>query len=252
MNCQPSRDAEDITKDSFLGGRLSVLQPKKGYRAGSDAVLLAASVRAYPGQSVLELGCGTGAAALCLMARVGDLALTGIEAQENYAGLARQSARLNQFSMSVVTGQVEAMPQAVTEQTFDHVITNPPYYDSQSVTAPAAHDRRIAHLAQNGMLDVWINAGRRRLRPGGEVTLIHRAERLQEILAALGSNFGDIDITPVTARSDRAATRVIIRARKGSKGPLMINPPLVMHLGAAQKAFSPKAEGILAHGNALN
>ncbi len=71
--------AATVSDDAFLGGRLQILQSKSGYRAGLDAVMLAAAVPAMPGEAVLEAGIGAGAATLCLAARVGGLSITGVE-----------------------------------------------------------------------------------------------------------------------------------------------------------------------------
>ena len=118
-----------ITEDEFLGGKLLIKQPRNGYRAGVDPVLLAASVNTKPMQSVLELGCGVGVASLCLGRRVPDLQLTGIEIQSDLAQLAQENAAHNQLTMDVVIGDLAVLPQGLKSIQFDHVIANPPYFD---------------------------------------------------------------------------------------------------------------------------
>ncbi len=97
----------DVTRDQFLGAQLLIYQPRDGYRAGVDPVLLAASVPAKAGQSVLELGCGVGVGVLALGRRVAGLDLTGLEIQPDYAEMARENAAYNGLSLTVVTGDLE-------------------------------------------------------------------------------------------------------------------------------------------------
>ena len=92
----------DLTCNDFLGGRVRLYQPVKGYRAGVDPVLLAAAVPARAGDHVLELGCGAGQALLCLAARVPGLRLTGVELQAAYADLARRNGALNGQGVHVI------------------------------------------------------------------------------------------------------------------------------------------------------
>ena len=133
-----------ITEDEFLGGKLLIKQPRNGYRAGVDPVLLAASVNAKPMQSVLELGCGVGVASLCLGRRVPDLQLTGIEIQSDLAQLAQENAAHNKLKMDVVIGDLAVLPQGLKSSQFDHVIANPPYFDRLKTTpAPDPFPRTV-------------------------------------------------------------------------------------------------------------
>ena len=171
----------DLTTDAFLGGRLQLSQPRRGYRAGVDPVLLAASIPAKAGQSVLELGCGAGAAILCLGTRIAGLKLTGLELQADYAALAAQNALDNGVTLEVVTGDLAQMPPALKERRFDHVIANPPYYD-RAAGKSARDAGREAALGEVTQLEAWVDAAARRTLPGGHVHMIHRAERLPELL----------------------------------------------------------------------
>ena len=128
---------DDLSQDAFLGGRLHLWQPKKGYRAATDPVLLAAACPAEPGQSVLDLGCGAGAAILCLGLRVPGLSLCGLELQPAYADLARRNATENALAVQIETGDLTAMPAAL-KRGFDHVIVNPPYYPRTGSPSPVA------------------------------------------------------------------------------------------------------------------
>jgi len=219
------------THDGFLGGRLKLWQPKEGYRAATDPVLLAAAVPAELGQSVLELGCGVGVASFCLMSRVVGVSVTGLEVQPDYAAAARRNGEETGLPLEVVEGDLMAMPQTLRARQFDHVMANPPWFEASSGTAPIGAGRAVAHVEGAAGIDAFIDAGLRRLAPGGRYLMIQRAERLADILSALGSKVGDVMILPIAARQGRAAKRVIVSARKGVGGPLKLCAPLILHEG---------------------
>lgn len=223
--------ADELTDDGFLGGRLHVLQPRRGYRAATDPVLLAAAVPALAGQSVLELGCGVGVASLCLGFRVPGLRLAGLELQAAYAALARENAARNGMAFEVSEGDLQAMPPAL-RGSFDHVIANPPYYPPGSGTGAADPGRETA-MREATPLSLWIEAGIRRLAPRGILTLILGADRLPATLRALDDRMGSTRLLPLAARQGRAAGRFIIQSKKGGRGPFTLLAPLVLHEGDA-------------------
>lgn len=245
---------EEITTDGFLGGRLTIAQPVAGYRAAADPVLLAAAVQARPGQAVLELGCGAGVASLCLGWRVTGLALAGLEVQPAYAALARQNAAANSQDFEVFEGDLAAMPAVLRSRTFDHVIANPPFFAAGSGTAARDPGRETAQREATPLED-WIEAGLRRLRSGGWLTLIQSAERLPDILAALGRRAGSVTVLPVAPRAGRAAGRVIVTARKGGRAPFRLMAPFVLHEGEAHLRdgddYGAAARAVLRDGAAL-
>lgn len=243
-----------LSRDAFLGGRLHVWQPVRGYRAATDPVLLAAFTPAASGQRVLELGCGAGVAALCLAARVPGLDLHGIEAQAGYAGLARRNAAANGLGLIVHEGDLRRPPPALRALGFDEVLANPPFHPAGTATPPADPGRDRAHREGATLAD-WIVAGLRRLLPGGRLTLIHRAERLGAILAALDGVAGAVEILPVAPRSGAPAGRVLVRCRKGAAAPATLLAPLIVHQGASHAedggAYTAEVEEILRHGAPL-
>lgn len=242
-----------LSLDAFLGGKINLLQPIKGYRAATDPVLLAAACPADPGQSVLDLGCGAGTAALCLAARVPGVMLAGVEVQADYADLARRNAAANGIVMQVETGDIAAMPEAL-RRGFDHVIANPPYYARAGAASPDAGRDRA--LRVEAALSVWIEAAARRLAPGGCLTLICATEGLPEVLAALGTRLGSAALLPIAPRAGRPAPRFLLRCRKGGRAPLRLLAPLVMHEGAAhggdQPSYTAQISGILRDGSSLS
>lgn len=245
--------ADRLREDGFLGGRLCIGQPADGYRAGADAVMLAAACPAAAPESVLELGCGAGTALLCLGARVPGLRLVGLEVQSHYAGLAERNAAANGIAAQILTGDLSRMPAALRAESFDHVMANPPYFSAGTV-APDQGRGTARH--EDTPLSLWIEAGLRRLRPGGWLTLIHRAERLGAILSTLGGQAGEITILPVSARSGREAGRVIVLARKGAKAPLRLLFPFIMHEKPSHltdaEDLTPAARAVLREAAPLN
>lgn len=243
----------DPVRNDFLGGRLRIWQPARGYRAGADAVMLGAACPARAGQAVLELGCGVGVALFCLGRRVPGLALTGLELQADYAALAQRNADENAIPARILTGDIAAMPAPLRQQGFDHVIANPPYF-LQGTRAPDAGRETARHEALP--LTFWIDAALRRLRPNGQVTLIQRADRLDAILVALQGRAGNVTILPVAARTGRPAGRVIVNATKGAKSPMSLLSPFVMHEKTEHNQdvedLTPAAQAILRECRPLN
>ncbi len=225
-----SRADDKLSFDEFLDGRLQIVQLRSGYRAGIDPVLLAASVPAKPGQSVLDLGCGTGVAALCLGRRVPGLNLTGLELQPDYADLARRNAAANGIEMEVLTGDLSDMPAALRQLRFDHVIANPPYFDRSKSTAAADPGRETA-LGGTTRLSDWIEQAARRCGPKGFVSIIQRADRLPELLSAAARHLGSQEVLPLIPRPGRDARLVILRGRKGGRADFRLHDGWVLHDG---------------------
>jgi len=246
---------EALSCDAFLGGRLRLWQPRRGYRAGIDPLLLAAAVPARAGQSVLELGCGGGTAILSLATRIAGLALSGLEMQDAYADLARRNAAGNGVALEVVSGDLTRMPDVLRQRQFDHVIANPPYFDAARHCRGADPGRDTAR-AEATPLALWIDAASRRLAPGGHAHVIQRAERLPDLLAACAGRLGSVEILPLSARAGRAPHLLILRARKNGRAAFRLHAPMVLHEGAThdgdRDSYGPEIAAVLRDGAALN
>lgn len=216
-----------LTRDAFLGGRVLAWQPVRGYRAGTDAVLLAAAAPVRAGESVLDAGCGVGVAALCLLARVPGARVAGVEIQPQMAALARRNGG---EALEVLEGDLLAPPEALRARGFDHVITNPPFHD-RARGVPAPEPSRERAMGESVPLGEWLRAALARLRSGGRLTAVLPAERLGDALHALHERVGGPTILPVAAREGREASRAILLARKGGRAPTRLLAPLVMHQG---------------------
>lgn len=229
-------------------------QPAQGYRAGVDPVLLAASVEVGPGAEVLELGCGVGVAALALAARTG-CRVTGLELQPGYAALARRNATENDLPVSVIEGDLRRMPGDLRARSFDAVMMNPPWFDRARSVAASDTGRETA-LGEGAALADWLRAGARRLAPRGWLHVIHRAERLGDLLAAIGAaGLGSVELRPVCPRPGRDSALILARARKGGRADLRLLAPLILHSAARPEGrhddYTPEITYVLRHGASL-
>jgi tRNA1(Val) A37 N6-methylase TrmN6 len=247
-----SSAAPELTEDGLLGGRLRFFQPRRGYRAAVDPVLLAAAVRPEAGGTVLDAGVGTGAAALCLAARVPGCRVVGLERAPELLEVAAANVAANGLAgrVELVAGDLLDPPDELRRRSFDAVMTNPPYLAEGAATPPLDAARRAAHLgeAEPGR---WVAACLARLKPSGRLTLIQRADRLDAVLAALAGRAGAVVVFPLWP-SDAAAgaKRVIVAARKAARGPLRLARGLVLH--EPDGRFTPAAEAVLRDGAPLN
>lgn len=226
--------AADLTEDAFLDGGLRLRQFRRGHRSGHDAMLLAAATPARSHDQVVEFGAGAGAAALALACRVPDIVLTLVEIDSELAALAQDNAALNGIAARAVPLDVAAAPAAFAAAGLppDHadiVLMNPPFNPGGRHQSSPDAARKTAHVAAADTLEVWIGAARRLLKPRGTLTLIWRAEGLADVLAALARGFGAIVVIPVYPDPASAAIRVLVRATKGSRGPMALDQGLVLN-----------------------
>ena len=243
----------ETTEDAFLDGRLRIRQPRRGYRAGMDPVLLAASVDARAGARVLELGCGVGVALLCLAHRVPGLKATGLELQPELADLARANAAANALEAHIVDGDVALLPPELRAQSFDHVMANPPYFE-RAHGSTARDAGRETGRGEGIALSLWVDAAIRRLAPGGRFWMIQRTARVPDILAACDNRIGDVMLLPLAGRQGRDPETAIISAKKGARGAVRLMSPVVLHMGDAHAdgdRHSDVARSVLRDGKAL-
>jgi tRNA1(Val) A37 N6-methylase TrmN6 len=238
----------ETTDDRFLDGRVVVRQPVSGYRAAIDPVLLAAAVRAKPGQAVLDVGCGTGGAMFCLSARIPGLKLTGLEIQQRHAVLAGEGIALNKLvNTYICVGDILRPPPDILNA-FDIVLTNPPYGDAG--TPPPNESLAVAHMEGEADAAAWIAGCLAGLKSKGRLVMIHRADRLSDILAALhDKHAGDIRIIPIFPKAGAPARRVIIDAGKDRRSPDTLLPGLVLH--EADGKYTAAADAVLRQAGVL-
>jgi tRNA1(Val) A37 N6-methylase TrmN6 len=246
--------AAAVTEDRLLNGRVRLRQSADGYRAAIDPVFLAAAVPPGGPCSVLDLGCGAGAATLCLLARLPEAQATGLEVQPQLAALARDNAALNGWPQrfEVVDGDIADRSLLVDIPSarggFDEVICNPPHHRAEMAAAPEPA-KATATREDGAALDDWVEAALAHVRRKGAVTFIHRADRLDDLLAAFRGRAGGTIVFPLWPKPGEAARRVLVRARKGVRAPLTLAAGLVLH--TADNRFTPAAERVLREGHGL-
>jgi len=245
----------DVTDTAFLNGALTIRQPRHGYRAGIDPVLLAASLKAKSGQSVLELGCGVGTALFCLGHRVSGLKLSGIEVQPEYAELARHNAKVNGMSVDIRTCDLRDLPDDLRNQTFDHIIANPPFFEAQHGSASPNAGRNIGRSGDTPLSD-WCRIAAKRCAPKGQFSMIMSADRLPNVLSFFAEGFGGIEVKPIAAREGRVAKLVMVRGVKGSLAKFTLHNPLILHEGLTHRkdgeSYRPEISQIFRAGAAFS
>ena len=246
----PSGDK--ITDDGLLGGRLQIFQPATGHRAGIDAVLLAAAVAARAGELTLEGGAGVGTASLCLAYRVPGVSVDALEIDPMLADLARQNAQRNGLAdaIEVYCGSIAAPPYRITANSYHHVLMNPPFQEHGAGSPSPDPGRASAYIEGGAALRDWIKFAVTMARPGGCIIMIHRADRLDDILAAFKGRAGGCEIFPLWPGFGKPAKRILIRAYKGNDGPLCLLPGLVLHEPGSK--YTEAAEQVLRHAAALD
>lgn len=244
MTVAPSAQFEGAAAESaLLGGRVRLRQPVKGYRAGMDAALLAAAAGVEPGQRVIEAGCGAGAVLMQIAARRPGAILTGLERDPAMAALARENAVLNGSEARIIEGDVAAGFRALDLPPFDRAVSNPPFFDDPGALRAPAEGKRGAWMADDG-LKAWTSFLLKSVREGGRIVVIHRADRLADLLALLGETAGSFAVRGVHPHADEPAKRVLVQAIKTGKAPLRLLPPLVLHDRSGAK-HTAEAEAIL-------
>ncbi|MDJ1157813.1 methyltransferase [Chelatococcus sp. SYSU_G07232] len=239
----------DIVEDRLVGGRLVLRQPRRGHRAGTDAVLLAAAAGPVAGATVVDLGAGVGTVGLAVALRVPDARIVLVERDAAMAALARENAVLNDVETRTQVIQADILARGsarraagLMAEVADVVLTNPPFFEAGKARRSPDERRRAAHVMDGTGLDGWLRAAADLLKPGGRLVLIHRADALAGLLAGLAGRFGAVAIKPVHARVDAPAIRVLVAGIRGSRAGISLLPPLILH--GADGRFTPEAEAI--------
>lgn len=250
-----------MTRDAFLGGRVVVEQPGHGHhRSGLDAVMLAASVpEAQAGSHVVDLGAGVGVAGLCVAARLPQVRVSLAEIDPELAALARANVALNAaigapgriavIEADITARAAERAAAGLIPGSADHVIANPPFRRAGTGRPSPQPGRASAHMLAPGELDAWMRTAADLAKPGGTATVIWPAADLAALLEAFGGRFGQITLLPLHPAARKPALRVIARGVKGSRGPLVLMPGLILH--DASGAYTEAADRILRRGGAL-
>jgi tRNA1(Val) A37 N6-methylase TrmN6 len=242
-------DDPALTDDTLLGGRVRLTQARGGYRVAIDPVLLAAAVPAKAGQCILDVGSGTGAAALCLAARLPGLALTGLERDAAALALCRLNGAANGVTAEWIEGDVMTPPPALLARQFDHVISNPPYRSAGRGQSSPNADVAAAHAIDDDGFDAWLAFCAARVRDKGTLSLVLPAGAVARAVAVIEPRLGGISLLPLWPKAGVEAKRVILRARRGGRAPSRLLAGLVLHRDDG--GYTDAAEQVLRHGGAL-
>ncbi|MGH7007028.1 MAG: tRNA1(Val) (adenine(37)-N6)-methyltransferase, partial [Stellaceae bacterium] len=215
-------------------------------------VLLAAAVPAAAGDSVLDIGCGVGAASLCLAARVPDCRITGIETQRELVWLAGENAARNNFAdrVAIMAGDIRHPPPRLEPGGFAHVMANPPYMEAETASPSPLPAKATATIEGGADLAVWARFALAMVRPRGSITFIHRADRLEHLLAQFAGRAGGIVVLPLWPGAGKLAKRVIVHARKDVATPTRLLPGMVLH--ETDGRFTRDADAVLRDAAALS
>jgi len=240
-----------FTEDRLLGGRVLLRQPIDGMRAAIDPVMLAASVPAEPQQFVLDIGCGSGAAMLCLAARVPQCRIVGLEMQRDLVRLAGDNVILNAMAarISVMLGDLLQPPPRLSPGAFDHVMANPPFGERGRTTPSPNPAKAAAQVEADAGLGEWVRFAFHMVRAKGTVTFIHRADRIDALLARLDGHAGEVVVFPLWPMRGRPASRILVRARKQVAAPARLSPGLVLH--EPDGRYTSAADRVLRGGDLL-
>ena len=232
----------ELTEDALLGGRMRIRQPARGYRVNVDTLLLAAAVEVHDGMRLMEAGCGVGAASIAVAIRNENITLLGVERETNIAEVARENVALNAMTQRIEIASGDALDKKASFGVFDGVFFNPPF-DAQGEGRAPSQERVHAHVTDVSV-ERWIIGLADRLKGDGALTLIHRAAKLPEILAALEGRLGGPEVIPIRPRAEEPAKRVIVRARKGSRAPLRLLRGIDLHDASGAK-YTPETDAFL-------
>lgn len=251
MTVSPQRQHTPFSEDHILGGRILLRQPQEGYRVAVDPVLLAASLNVTAGDTILDVGSGVGAAALSLAARCPDVRITGVELQRELVRFAHDNLLLNQMRdrVEILFGDLTNPPPRLAAGTFTHVMANPPYYESDAHRLSPNMLKAASNQEGSVGLDQWVRFCLLMVKPKGTITMIHHAERMDEILACFYGKIGDIRIFPFWPSEGKEAKRVIIQGVKNAQGRCVLHPGMMLHQKDGR--YTLEAEAILRHGQSL-
>jgi tRNA1(Val) A37 N6-methylase TrmN6 len=237
------------TRDAFLGGRIIVSQPRHGFRAGLDTVLLGAAI-APASATLLDLGCGVGTAGLVALVHNPGMQASLVDSNPEMLALAALNVAENGLDGHVtliaadVTGRgAQRQSAGLLENAYASVIANPPFFNAAAGTAPGEAGRAAARHMDAATLDLWVKTAAGCAAPGGEAIFIYPAESLAPLLAAFVQRFGAVTILPLIPRTGAPVTRVLMRGIKGSRAPLVMLASRALHRDEG-RAFQPQFDAI--------
>lgn len=244
-------ESNPYTEDSLLGGKIIIRQPTQGYRVAIDPILLSAAISVEVGESVLDVGAGVGAAALCLSVRFPYCRIMGIERQKDLVRLATDNIRLNNLRerVEILLGDLQSPPPRLAAGSYSQVISNPPYFESNRGRLSVIPSKALSNHEELSDMESWLKFCLLMLKPMGKLTFIYRADMLDRLLSLFYGKVGDVSIFPLWPAHKKSAKRVIVQGIKGTKGGVNLLSGMCLH--NEDGSFTPAAEAVLRHGEPL-
>ncbi|MBC8131484.1 MAG: methyltransferase domain-containing protein [Deltaproteobacteria bacterium] len=223
----------DFTVDTLLRGRVTLLQPLRGFRSSLDPVLLAAFLQPPFGRFI-DIGCGTGALSFLLAAADQDASGVGVEIQPRLATLATAGLARNDFAqrVEILHADIRAVSgrPPLAHAMFDLVATNPPYRIVSAGLPSPDPERAQANHEVSLRLDEWLDNATALVKPNGRVGVVYPAERMADLLEGLRHRgLMPARLRLVQPRADKPPSRVLIEARVGGRAEPLLEMPLVLH-----------------------
>ena len=252
---------QTTTTDALMGGTVTIEQPENGFRAGIDAVLLSACPpMPKTGEQVLDVGAGVGSAGICYgvrtrIATIPNTHLHLIEQNDTFTPYGHTNMNSNGLSNCATYHTTDisiAKDHPIKNDSIHHILTNPPYETAQQGSPSPYATRTHANIEGTADLPCWIKYCNRILKRGGTLSMIHRADRVHDILSAMNGYFGDIHILPVQSLSDKPAIRVLIHAKKGMRGGCILHQPLILQKTDKSGDYTEQAEQYIRHGEGID
>lgn len=231
-------DDKLLTKDAILNGKVTLFQPKDGYRVSMDPIILSHFVNVIPNQRVLDVGAGNGVISLILKFKEPSLSITAIDIDKFMCDICKKNADINNCDLQVINENIKNNP--IKGETFDCVVTNPPFFprDSSRIS-----DKKSVANFETVSLSQWLDFCLKKLSNGGWLYVIHDASRIDCILSSLFARAGDITIIPIMTKPHTHAKRVIVKCKKGSRSASKIEYGITIH--SEDGSFTKIANDIL-------
>ena len=223
---------EDERIDDLQRNGYRIIQKKKGFCFGMDAVLLSGFAQVKEGEMAVDLGTGTGIIPILLEAKTKGRHFTGLEIQEEVAEMANRSVRLNHLEdrVDIVRGDIKEASRLFGKASFDVVTSNPPYMNDNHGLKNPDLPKAIARHEVFCTLDDVCREASLLLKTGGRFYMVHRPHRLAEIITAL-KNY---KLEPKRMKLlhpfiDKDANMVLIEAVRGGKSMMKVEAPIIVY-----------------------
>ena len=215
--------SKNITIDKILRGKISIIQLKKGFRFGFEAVFLAAFVNGYLKKfkkkkiSLADVGSGVGTISLIIAHQNNEINITAIENNDSYSEIANENIVINNFQkkINVIKGDVFNLNSYLINS-FDIVVTNPPFYDQKQKKSENELDNYAKRIID---YESWVENSLKLLKDKGIIFIIIPTGLIEKSLKILNKKTGSVKIFPIWPNHKKSSKRLILFAKKGGASP---------------------------------